>query len=381
MGVIVKEHRPGEWWIFINHHGKRRAKKIGRDKSRAIVVAKQVEAHLALGEFNTALSKRPSSFGKYCELWLADYVKTTKRATTYQRYKSLFTTYIKPAIGKIPITELKRSDIRSLFLKMRKQELSRSSIASAKNVISGVLEYAIDDEIIKINVSKGVLRRLGLDSHEGRELARGMTPQEVGLFLATCFKYSQAWHPFFLSAFRSGCRLGELLGLEWGDVDFMGHFIQVQRSFRNGRLTPTKTGKSRRVDMSDQLHGVLRELLTKRKAEALKAGGNEPVEIVFHTNGTHTSQNSIRNVWKRLLRKAGLSDRRFHDIRHTYASTLLSTGTSPVYVKEQLGHSSIQMTVDIYGHLIPSGNRDAVNRLDNPQLSATLAQPIKIKSP
>ena len=70
---------------------------------------------------------------------------------------------------------------------------------------------------------------------------------------------------------------------------------------------------------------------------------------------------------------------RLHDIRHTYASLLLSRGESAVYVKEQLGHSSIQMTVDIYGHLIPSSNRGAVNQLDSPQPSATYTQPAKIE--
>jgi integrase len=65
-----------------------------------------------------------------------------------------------------------------------------------------------------------------------------------------------------------------------------------------------------------------------------------------------------------MLDKAKLRDMRFHDIRHSFASLLLSNGESPVYVKEQLGHSSIQMTVDIYGHLIPSSNRQAVNALD-----------------
>lgn len=72
---------------------------------------------------------------------------------------------------------------------------------------------------------------------------------------------------------------------------------------------------------------------------------------------------------------------RLHDTRHTFASLLLSNGESPVYVKEQLGHSSIQITVDIYGHLIPSSNRRAVNRLDNPQQSATYAQPPKTEKP
>jgi integrase len=133
--------------------------------------------------------------------------------------------------------------------------------------------------------------------------------------------------------------------------------------------------------MSDQLTETLRELLNKRKREGLAAGKGTPEEIIFHTNGHHTAQNSIRNIWKRLLRKAKLRERRIHDIRHTFASQLLTNGESPVYVKEQLGHSSIQMTVDIYGHLIPSGNRDAVNRLDSPHSNAPHPHPPKTEKP
>jgi integrase len=66
-----------------------------------------------------------------------------------------------------------------------------------------------------------------------------------------------------------------------------------------------------------------------------------------------------------LLLKIGLRKVRFHDLRHTFASLLLQQGESPVYVKEQMGHSSIQVTVDLYGHLIPDGNKQAVDRLDN----------------
>jgi len=83
-------------------------------------------------------------------------------------------------------------------------------------------------------------------------------------------------------------------------------------------------------------------------------------------------------IYKRILLKAGIREMRIHDIRHSYASLLLSNGESPVYVKEQLGHSSIEITVDIYGHLIPSSNREAVNRLDSQQ-SATYPQPQKNK--
>jgi integrase len=128
--------------------------------------------------------------------------------------------------------------------------------------------------------------------------------------------------------------------------------------------------------------GVLKKLgLDGRKEEGLKAGKGEPESIIFHTKGKHTSQNTIRNIWKRLLIKAGLENQRLHNTRHTYASILLSNRESPVYVKEQLGHSSIQMTVDIYGQLIPNSNRDAVNRLDNPHSNTPHPHPPKTEKP
>ena len=92
-----------------------------------------------------------------------------------------------------------------------------------------------------------------------------------------------------------------------------------------------------------------------------------PLTYIFQRDKKLIEQNHIRRIFKRVLTKAGIREMRIHDIRHTYASLLLSQGESPVYVKEQLGHQSIQITVDIYGHLIPSSNRGAVNRLDSPQ--------------
>lgn len=117
--------------------------------------------------------------------------------------------------------------------------------------------------------------------------------------------------------------------------------------------------------MPNQLYDTFKALSIERKEEALRECRGKVVEYIFHRNGVPIAQNSIRHVFKRILTKAGLRDMRFHDCRHTFASQLLSNGQSPVYVKEQLGHSSIQVTVDIYGHLIPNSNRDAVNQLDN----------------
>jgi len=190
-----------------------------------------------------------------------------------------------------------------------------------------------------------------------------LTQGEVDLFLSTCKEHERPYYPIFLTAFRTGLRLGELVGLQWQDIDWNGRFIRVRRAVRRGVVGETKTGRERSVDMTDQLYEGLQALQRQRKREGLKTGtGLGP--YLFHRNGDPISQNSVRNVFKRVLEKAGLRNIRIHDIRHSYASLLLSAGVSPVYVKEQLGHTNISMTVDIYGHWIRSTDRGAVNKLD-----------------
>jgi integrase len=244
-------------------------------------------------------------------------------------------------------------------------------------VIIGPLSFAHDEELIPVNPIVDITKRLQL-RREKKKVIEPLTGEKVSLFLETCAIKTPDHYPFLLCAFHTRMRLGELLGLRWGDLDWHEKFILVQRSYKLGRMTPTKTGKVRRVDMSDQLIGAMGSLYIQRKREALQEGRGEVVETVFHRAGKPMEQNYIRRVFKRILIQAGLREIRLHDIRHTFASLLISDGASPVYVKEQLGHSSIQMTVDIYAHLIPSSNREMVNRLDS-QLSATQPQPVKIK--
>ena len=127
-------------------------------------------------------------------------------------------------------------------------------------------------------------------------------------------------------------RLGELLGLKWGDIDWNQKFIRVERTYKRGRFEKTKNGKVRRVDMSDQLISVLKTLLTERKKESLKLGLEAPVEIVFHHEGKPMEQNHIHRIYKRVLKKAGIRAMRLHDIRHTYAN-LLKPGRKPCLCK------------------------------------------------
>jgi len=369
MGVKVRERPKGSgvWWVVIDHQGKRKSKKIGNDKRLANEIAKKIEAKLTLGDLDLEADKEKIiSFEDFSRLWLEEYIKPLRRQSTYERYRDMLNRHVYPFLGDKPIDQIKRKEIRNLILIKNKKGLSRSMLCLIRDVISGPLGYAVDEELIEANPVSGILKRLKLERSKKISI-EPMTQEEVELFLETCQKYWPEHFTFFLCAFRTGMRLGEILALQWGDIDWNSKFIRVERSYKRGVVEKPKNGNGRRVDMSNQLALYLKKLSTERKKEGLKAGRDEPFEIIFHRNEKYMEQNYIRRIFKRVLKKAGIREMRLHDIRHTFASLLLSNGESPVYVKEQLGHSSIKITVDIYGHLIPSSNRRAVNALDDPQ--------------
>jgi len=155
----------------------------------------------------------------------------------------------------------------------------------------------------------------------------------------------------------------------------------VQRNYVYGKLTSPKSKKQRRVDLSRQLRRVLLELRDRKMVEAFANGRSSVADdFVFpaREGGVLDPDNLIKRYFLPSIEAAGLRRFRFHDLRHTFGSLLIQGGASIVYVKEQMGHSSIQITVDVYGHLIPGANLNLVDRLDTEtgsQQSATQAQP------
>jgi len=363
MGVRIREKRPGEWWIFVHYGGKRLSKKIG-DRRMALEAAKKIQAKLVLNDFRLDQTKdNMPSFKQYSEKWLETYVKSVRRLSTYERYSGLLIKFAYPEIGSLPLDKINKGHIRDILLKMKEKGFSHNSINLMKNALSGVFSYALDEELIDSNPTSKLIKSLNL-AKDKRENIDPLNKEEVETFLKTCLEIYPEYYAFFFTAFRTGMRLGELLGLQWSDVDWYGKFIQVSRSYKLGRITSTKSGKIRRVDMSDQLMMVLKAHLKRCKEEGFRMGLGDAPEFVFHQNGAPLEQNYIRRIFKRILQKAGLREVRIHDIRHSFASLLLSEGVSPVYVKQQLGHHSIQVTVDIYGHWIQNENRRAINILD-----------------
>ena len=229
-----------------------------------------------------------------------------------------------------------------------------------------MLSHAVEEQIITVNPATK-LSKFYKQSPVVHEEIQPLNAEEVSVFLSAVLDRpaSKEYFPFFLCAVHTGLRAGEFIGLKWGDLDFRGKFLMVRRSFTRGRIEPPKTSKVHRVDMSDALLMEFQALKKRRRKEYLKKGANEiPEWVRCNREGNPLEYYNLKHRhFGKCLEHAKLRRIRFHDLRHTFASLLIQNGESLAYVKDQLGHSSIKMTVDVYGHLVPGANREAVNRL------------------
>jgi integrase len=405
MGVKVREKDKdsGVYWVFINYKGKRTSRQIGTLKA-ANRVKEQIEARLKLGQ--DALPKEKPvvpTLQDYWDRFQETYLPSGVRESTMDSYKRTFKNHVLTELGNVRLDELTREKVKafvaSLVQKRYAREvkivtkdqngkkkierktverpLSRASIRIIVAELTAVLNHAKEDGIIAANPA-GRMGRLYRQAPIVHEEIQPLTHAEVPVFLDTARVYFPEYFPLFLCAIHTGMRSGELAGLQWSDIDFNGEFLTVRRNVTRGRIEKTKTDQVRRVDMSDALIHELQALKRKRQADYLAKGKNEIPEWVFLSNGSFKKdgKDGERNEGQRLemynvknryflrtLEKAGLRRIRFHDLRHTFASLLIQNGESLAYVKDQLGHTSIKMTVDVYGHLVPGANRAAVNRL------------------
>jgi len=269
-------------------------------------------------------------------------------------------------MGQLPLRSIRRKTIKNLIADLARKPLSRNSIRIVLATLRVVLNGAVDDEILAGNPAQKV-GKFTKSRTERQQDIHPITSKELTVFLDAIKKYSPVHYPFFLTLARTGIRLGESLALQWGDIDFESRSIEIKKSLVNGRIETPKNGRTRKVDMSQQLTATLKDLQITRKEETLRKGWRgTPAWVFCDGNGNFLDDNNLRNrVFYKVLAKAGLRRVRIHDLRHSYASLLIQNGESLAYVRDQLGHHSIQVTVDIYGHLVPGGNKQAVDRLDD----------------
>jgi integrase len=268
MGVTVRQKVKGKgkpWWVFIAHNGKRKSIRVG-DKAAAEALGSRLRERLKAGELQLDQQKKIPTFGEYARKWLSTYGETNLKYSTLKGYEAILRVHLGGFVGK-PLDQITMAEIKDLIYDKLGRGLSLKTVTNIKALVSSVLTHALEDELILANPTS----RLGrfIKRKDPKKEINPLTRDEARAFLAAVQEHYPRYYPFFLCALRTGMRLGELLALEWGDIDFRGGFIEVRRGYVRGQITSPKNGKTRRVDMSRQLSDTLNVILVERKKESL----------------------------------------------------------------------------------------------------------------
>lgn len=367
MGVTVRQKVKGKgkpWWVFISHNGQRTSRQVG-DKAAAQAVASRIRAKLQLGEFGFEEEKPVPTFKEYAESWIRTTVPATCKESTLRDYQDILRLHVLPVFGERRVTQISRGKVKEFLLDKINQGYAASTVTHIKNVISGVLNKALDDEVIQANPA----HRLGkiFKAKDRKETIDALTSEELKLMLDTVQTHFPEHHTLFLLLARTGMRIGEALAVQWGDLDFAGRFINVKRSLVRGRISTPKSGKERRTDMSLQLAEALKvhELESKKKGLSLGLGGAAEYVFTNEKGGQIDKDVWRRRIFNKVLTEAGLRRVRIHDLRHTYATLRISKGDDIADVSNQLGHHSIKLTMDVYYHWMPGKKKSEVDGLDD----------------
>ena len=366
-----KRGRPGKWIVdYRDHAGIRRwktfdTKREAEDFYADLLKTQDVRTKPVV-DINITLPD-------YAAHWL-DTLKKSESVKERSReiYDAQLRRYILPSFPTDQkVRTMQRTAIKAWALKLR-ERLARNSTKLAFTTLRGMLQAAVDDGVLATNPAQGLARTLGLGKRKGGkdDDVKAFTRERVNLFMATARREEMHYFPIFLTLYQTGVRIGECVGLQRDDLklDPKVRQIEVQRSIddKTGAVGTPKNGKARTVDISLELLDCLKKLEVQRKKETLERGWGEVPPWVFCTiNKTPIAAHDVRQVFKRVLKTAGLpSHFTVHCLRHTFATLHLEADQGRLlYVSRQLGHSSIAITADVYARWLKPTDKAAADSL------------------
>lgn len=353
MGVSVREKvkGSGEWWLFINHQGHRRSKKIGT-KAAANRAKKEVEEALAKRKLGIIEDKN-ETFGYYCDKWLTRYAPSDCKPSTLNDYRALVKNHLEGRTKDtrwecwdMPVRQITVGMIED-FLADKRSVRSASTVKHIKCCISLSLQRAVKENAIAANpcAEAKIVGSRKDSKRKKNDKVKVYTEAQVELLLDTFKQHRPQYWLLILFMVRTGCRCSEVAELRWSDLDLDNRVARIERGLVRGRIEKTtKSGVGRDVDLTPQL---VKEL---KKAKLASSGDG----LVFpNTAGNHLDLNLIRRRhFNKMIALAKLPPRVLHDLRHTYASILLKKCRDVLYVQKQLGHSKPSITLDVYSHFL-----------------------------
>jgi integrase len=318
-------------------------------KTKAEVRSKLRQA-IADRDAGIAYDSENLSVGLYLERWL-DSIQPTLRESTWERYESLTHLHIEPALGKVRLDKLNALQVQSLYRAKLNAGLSTGTVRHLHVILLSALKQAVKWNLIKHNVCESVT-----PPRWQKPEIQPLSPEQVKTLLGAA--KDEPLYPLYVLACTTGMRQSELLALAWDCVDLAVGTVQVKRTVWKGKISSPKTPRSvRTIRLSRMAIHALEEHRKKHNGCAW---------VFPNQVGKPMDRHGFSNRrWKPLLKQAGLPHTvRFHDLRHTCATLLLSQGINPKVISDMLGHSDVGFTLSVYAHVLPSMQQDAADSMD-----------------
>ncbi|MFN8160609.1 MAG: tyrosine-type recombinase/integrase [Solirubrobacterales bacterium] len=317
----------------------------------------RADAESAVGRGSLRASRKVT-LRDAAEEWLAGVEAGTVRnrsgdpykPSVRRSYEESLRLHVLPRLGGVPLAELRRVDIQDFADELLAKGRSPSNVANAVKPIRAICRRAVEREVLAVNPTAG-LRLPAIRSKRAT-----IVPPEVAVRMLDALCDQD--RPIYATAFYAGLRAGELQALRWEDIDMAGGVIRVERGWDKfeGPQAP-KTRSSRRTV---PLVPVLRDVLLTHRLRQGRSGCG----LVFgRTEQTPFAHPALLKRAERVWAAVGLDYVKLHDARHTFASLLIAAGEDPKRIQSYLGHSSITVTFDRYGHLFPGSERESAERL------------------
>lgn len=309
---------------------------------------------------------------QYLNTWLQDYAKDNTSPRTFERYKEIVDKHLVPALGSIQLSKLHPQHIKAYYKKALsegrrdgKGGLSARTVHHNHRILFQALKYAVKENIIARNVAEAVDPPRPVRKEMNIVGAEGLNR------ILEAAKDTPYYVLFYTSAY-TGLRRSELLALRWHNVDLDYATISVVESLHRLHnqefvFRQPKSNRSRRmIALSPSLAVLLREYKAEQAALKHSIGLVSGIrDLVFsQIDGSPIDPNSITKSFRKLVKSIGINGIRFHDLRHTHASLMLQQGIHPKIVSERLGHSSINITLDTYSHVLPGLQEAAALRFE-----------------
>lgn len=289
------------------------------------------------------------SVNAWYQYWI-DMKKCTVSSETYNSYVRSYKKHIKPVIGGKKIADINTMDCQIVMNKMAKKNYKSSTIKCVRMVLSNLLDYAYQNNvIIKNPCTKLVKSSIGEDSIPKKPLSI----EDQKLFLRSII--GSLYEYVFRFVLQTGLRTGELIALRWSDIDLDKGTLTVKRTAHYHKETGWTFGKTktkagnRVIPLTNEAKNIL--MLQKEKNEDLNIIGMEWRDIVFLTKKGTPSKNILYDsALKTVCKRAGINRISMHILRHTFATRCVEAGMSPKTLQTLMGHSKIEITMNLYVH-------------------------------